>query len=192
MRNFDGMFMEMAHAVSKMSRAVRAKVGALIVRDGNVLSIGFNGTPARFDNNCEEVEYVTDADAMYSLRDDMDVTNSMLSLGFTKTLTGWTRLRTKREVLHAESNAISKIARSTQSSEGATLYVTLAPCYECSKLIIQSGIKRVVYQDEYRDASSITLLKKANIEVVKYERAFPVCREVSSSDDSRVYPTRKP
>ena len=75
---------------------------------------------------------------------------------------------TKPEVLHAESNAISKCAKWGGSTDGATLYVTLSPCFECAKFIIQSGIKRVVYKEEYRDLSGIALLKKANIEVVKY------------------------
>jgi len=134
MRNFDDMYMETAHVVAKQSRAQRAQVGALLVRDNNILAYGYNGTPSGFDNNCEDENYVT-----------------------------------KREVLHAESNALMKIARSTQTSEGATLYVTLSPCFECAKLIVQSGVKRVVFGQQYRDTSSITFLEKANIEVEKYE-----------------------
>lgn len=179
MRNFDEMFMEMADTVSKMSRAERAKVGALLVKDNNVLSIGFNGTPSGFDNRCEEIEYVIDQEAYSS--------EEMTRLGFTKTKAGWRRTRTKKEVLHAESNAISKIARSTQSSEDATLYVTMSPCFECSKLIIQSGIKRVVYSQQYRDTTPITFLQKANIEVIKHERAVSLCGEVSPADNSGVY-----
>lgn len=72
---------------------------------------------------------------------------------------------TKWYVLHAEANAISKVARSTQSCEGATLYITLSPCKDCSKLIHQSGIKRVVYHEEYKDCSGIYFLKKAGVEV---------------------------
>lgn len=160
MRNFDSMYMEMAEAVSKMSRAERAQVGALLVRDNNVLSFGFNGTPSGFDNNCED-----------KVIDSMPGFNGV-----------FTQLVTKPEVLHAESNALMKIAKSTQSSEGATMYVTLAPCFECSKLMVQAGVKRVVYGKEYRDKSSITFLKQANIEIEKYERTVPICREVSSTD----------
>jgi dCMP deaminase len=134
MRNFDDMYMEMAHVVSQQSRAKRAQVGALLVKDNNVLSFGFNGTPSGFDNLCETEEYTT-----------------------------------KPEVLHAESNALMKIARSTQSSEGSTLYVTLSPCFECAKLIVQAGVKRVVFGAQYRDDSSITFLKQANIEVEQNE-----------------------
>lgn len=184
MRNFDGMFMEMAETVSKMSRAERAKVGALLVRDGNVLAFGFNGTPSGFDNRCEEVEFVLDQEA--------EPEEVMLNFGFTKTKAGWMRNRTKREVLHAESNAISKIARSTQSSEGATLYVTMSPCFECSKQIIQAGIKKIVYAQQYRDTTPITFLRKANIEVVKYERAVSLRGEVSSTDNPGVHTTTQP
>ena len=73
---------------------------------------------------------------------------------------------TKPYVLHAEANAITKIARSNNSSDGATMYVTAAPCIECAKLIIQAGIKRVVYSESYRLDDGIQLLKRANIEVV--------------------------
>ena len=76
---------------------------------------------------------------------------------------------TKPYVLHAEANAITKVAKSGNSSEGATLYVTASPCLECSKLIIQSGIKRVVYRDEYRLTDGIDLLRRAGIEVVLME-----------------------
>ena len=78
-------------------------------------------------------------------------------------------LKTKAEVLHAESNAITKLAKSTQSSLGATMYITISPCVECAKLIIQSGIERVIYKDFYRDDEGIKLLKQANIEVKKHE-----------------------
>lgn len=75
---------------------------------------------------------------------------------------------TKPYVLHAEANAITKVAKSGNSSEGATLYITTAPCIECAKLIIQSGIVRVVYGEEYRKSEGIELLKRANIEVENF------------------------
>lgn len=77
--------------------------------------------------------------------------------------------KTKPYVLHAEANAITKVAKSGNSSDGATLYVTAAPCIECAKLIIQSGIKRVVYTDEYRLEDGINLLRRAGIEVEKVD-----------------------
>ena len=135
MRNFDDMYMETAHVVAKQSRAQRAQVGALLVRDNNILAYGYNGTPSGFDNSCEDENYVT-----------------------------------KREVLHAESNAICKLAKSMQSSEGATLYVTLSPCFECAKLIVQSGVKRVVFGQQYRDTSSLDFLREAGVEVVQHNK----------------------
>ena len=116
----------MAHEWGTLSHCERKKVGAIIVKDGMIISDGFNGTPTGFDNHCEDEE------------------------GYTK----W-------YVLHAEANAILKVAKSTNSCEGATLYLTLSPCKECAKLIHQSGIKRLVYIKEYKDSSGLKFLKKA-------------------------------
>ena len=125
--------MAMAKELSKLSYANRKKVGCLIVKDTQIISEGYNGTPKGFSNECEYRSYV---DEEY----------------------------TKPEVLHAESNAISKIARSTNTSDGATLYVTLAPCFDCAKLIIQSGIVRVIYKDHYKK-NGLNLLAKAGVKV---------------------------
>lgn len=134
MAKYDNSFLEIAKVISKNSHAVRLKVGCIIVKDGNIISMGWNGTPTGFDNQCE----------------------------FKFTQQGST---TKPEVLHAESNAITKLARSTNSSEGATIYLTCSPCFDCAKLIIQSGISRVVYSSNYRDSKGLELLQKANIQV---------------------------
>lgn len=107
----------------------RRKVGALIVKDKMIISDGYNGTPAGFENVCEDENGIT-----------------------------------KPYVLHAEANAITKVARSNNSSEGATMYVTASPCIECAKLIIQSGIRRVVFRDLYRITSGVDLLKRAGVE----------------------------
>lgn len=123
----------MAEELSKLSYAERKKVGCLIVKDTQIISEGYNGTPTGFDNACE---YYSHVDEMY----------------------------TKPEVLHAESNAITKLARSTNSSSGSTLYVTLAPCFDCSKLIIQAGVTRVIFKDNYRK-DGVDLLNKAGIDV---------------------------
>ena len=133
----DVVYLRMAKTLSTLSHATRRQVGCLIVKDTQIISEGYNGTPTGFNNNCEYTDHV---DHMY----------------------------TKPEVLHAESNAITKLARSTNSSSGATLYVTCSPCYDCSKLIIQSGIKRVVYQHLYTNKDcmeALVLLKKANINI---------------------------
>jgi dCMP deaminase len=125
-------YLRMASEWASLSCCKRKKVGALIVKDGTIISDGFNGTPKGFPNDCEDA-------------DDN---------------THW-------YVLHAEANAMLKVARSTQSTEGATLYVTYSPCKECSKMIVQSGIKRVIYREEYRDLSGVKILREAGIDVVQ-------------------------
>ena len=134
MAKFDSRYLEMAAIWAKNSYCKRRQVGALIVKDRMIISDGYNGTPAGFENICEDENGVT-----------------------------------KPYVLHAEANAISRVAKSGNSSEGSTLYVTASPCLECSKLIIQAGIKRVVYRDEYRLTDGIDLLKRAGIEVEKID-----------------------
>ena len=141
----DLAYLDMASRWSQLSKAVRKKVGCLIVKDGSIISDGYNGTPKGFDNACETGEV-----------DRLDEHDESV-------------LITKPEVLHAESNAITKLAKSTQSSKGATMYITISPCVDCSKLIIQSGIKRVVYKKFYKNDKGIKLLKKGGIEVVSYE-----------------------
>ncbi|MDX2444679.1 MAG: dCMP deaminase family protein [Bacteroidales bacterium] len=129
---FDKRYLEMAATWAKNSYCFRKQVGALIVKDRMIISDGYNGTPAGFENVCED------------------------EIG-----------KTKPYVLHAEANAITKVAKSNNSSENSTLYVTTSPCMECSKLIIQSGIKRVVFVEKYRDETGVDLLKRANIEIVQ-------------------------
>lgn len=132
----DEKYIRMTQIWSENSYCVRLKVGALIVKDKMIISDGYNGTPTGFENVCEFFDEKEQS------------------------------LKTKSYVLHAEANAITKIAKSANSSMGATIYITAAPCVECSKLIIQSGIVRVVYAQEYRDKSGIELLERAGIEVV--------------------------
>ena len=127
----DKRYMRMALIWAENSYCQRRQVGALIVKDKMIISDGYNGTPAGFENVCEDENGVT-----------------------------------RPYVLHAEANAITKIARSSNSSEGVTMYVTASPCIECAKLIIQAGIKRVVYAEKYRLEDGLDLLKRANIEVV--------------------------
>jgi dCMP deaminase len=126
----DSRYMRMARIWAENSYCKRRQVGALIVKDGQIISDGYNGTPSGFENICE---------------DDNNVT--------------------KPYVLHAEANAITKVARSSNSSENATLYVTASPCIECAKLIIQAGITRVVYGEKYRIMDGVELLERAGIDV---------------------------
>ena len=130
----DLRYLKMARIWSENSYCIRRKVGALIVKDKMIISDGYNGTPAGFDNVCE---------------DEKD--------------------NSKPYVLHAEANAITKVAKSNNSSQGSTLYITASPCLECAKLIIQAGISRVVYSENYRKNDGIELLDEAKVETVFLE-----------------------
>ncbi|HBI59511.1 MAG: dCMP deaminase family protein [Duncaniella sp.] len=134
----DRRYLRMARIWAENSYCERRKVGALLVKDRMIISDGFNGTPAGFENVCE------DGDG-----------------------------NTKSYVLHAEANAITKVARSNNSSEGATLYITASPCVDCAKLIIQSGIVRVVFNELYRITDGLELLSRAGIECVHVENLTP-------------------
>ncbi len=127
----DKRYLRMAQIWAENSYCERRKVGAILVKDKMIISDGYNGTPAGFENVCEDTDGTT-----------------------------------KPYVLHAEANAITKVARSNNSSEDSTLYVTASPCVECAKLIIQSGIRRVVFNDLYRLCDGIDLLKRAGVECV--------------------------
>lgn len=152
-------YMQTAYQFAKLSYAKRRQVGAVIVKDDQIISFGYNGTPKGFDNTCECHDRMTDGTGAWL---DPETIEEQWPLEDSE---GRYKLTTKKEVLHAESNAIMKVAKSTMSSEGADLYVTTAPCFDCSKLIIQAGIKRVYYSEDYRDMSGIDLLKQADIEV---------------------------
>ncbi|WP_289158225.1 dCMP deaminase family protein [uncultured Muribaculum sp.] len=127
----DKRYLRMARIWAENSYCQRRKVGALLVKDQMIISDGYNGTPAGFENICEDEAGTT-----------------------------------KPYVLHAEANAITKIARSGNSSQGSTLYITASPCLECSKLIIQAGIKRVVFNDLYRITDGLNVLNRAGVETV--------------------------
>ena len=131
-QKLDKTFINIAKEIGTLSHCTRSKVGAVLVKDGNVISFGYNGTPAGMDNACEE--------------------NNV----------------TKDEVIHAEMNAILKAAKSGNAVEGSTLYLTLSPCKECSKLILQSGVKKVVYLNRYRNLDGIQFLSQF-IEVEQYD-----------------------
>lgn len=136
MDKWDRAHMQVAKTYAKLSSARRMKVGAVIVKDNRIISIGYNGMPSGWDNNCE---YEIGA---YELNKE---------------------LKTKDEVIHAESNAITKVAKSTESAEGAVLFTTCAPCLDCAKLIHQAGIARVVYGHKYKSEEGLTFLEKCGI-----------------------------
>ena len=134
---FKQAYMQTAQTFAELSHARRLKVGCIIVKDDRIISIGYNGMPAGWDNNCEH---------------EMKWPNGEIRF-----------LQTKDEVLHAESNAIAKLARSNESGEGANLFVTHSPCIECAKLIYQSGINQVYYGMQYRDDAGIKFLETSKI-----------------------------
>ena len=149
--------MKMAQTWGELSHCERKKVGALIVKDRMIISDGYNGTPSGFENECEE-----DQVRYYENPDHAQV---LIDKGYECSFGCCSKTVTRREVLHAESNAIMKVAKSTMSCEGAELYTTTCPCFDCAKLIIQAGISKVYYSEDYRDMTGVELLKKANIEV---------------------------
>jgi len=132
--------MDWARRAAELSHARRLQVGAVIVKDDTVISYGYNGMPAGWDNNCEDEVYQQD---------------------------GTAGLKTKLEVLHAESNSIAKLAKSTNSGLDADIFITHAPCLDCAKLIYQSGIRRVYFGQAYRDNAGIEFLEKSGITVNK-------------------------
>jgi dCMP deaminase len=132
-------YMKTAEIFAELSYARRLHVGSIIVKDDRIISIGYNGMPAGWDNNCEEV---------VEQHED-----------------GGQVLKTKPEVLHAETNAIAKLAKSTESGNNATMFITHSPCLDCAKLIFQSGISSVFYRNSYRSEDGIQFLKQSGIEV---------------------------
>ena len=161
----DKLYMRMAFTWSENSYAIRRQVGALIVKDGSIISDGYNGTPSGFENVCEYAKDKGYEPIRHKTLKDSDIRNHLRKV----MMEGKTELVTYPYVLHAESNAIAKLAKSNNSSMGATLYVTDEPCMECSKMIIQSGISRVVYSRSYRLQDGVELLKRAGIEVEQLE-----------------------
>ncbi len=154
-QKFIDLYMDWAKRLSELSHAQRLKVGAVIVKDDTVISYGYNGMPAGWDNNCEHKIYANEwtVDAVdWQYKDETGRPYN---------------LKTNLEVLHAESNAIAKLARSNNSGTSADIFVTHSPCIECAKLIYQSGISRVFYNQDYRDSSGIDFLLRSGIPVKK-------------------------
>ena len=138
---FANAHMKAAEVYSQLSSARRLQVGCVVVKDNTIIGIGYNGMPSGWNNNCED-EITIEEDEKF--------------------IKG---LKTKPEVLHAETNALAKIARSTNSSDGATMFITHAPCLDCAKLVYQSGIKSVYYRNSYKNTDGLDFLNKCNVEV---------------------------
>ena len=141
--------MKAAEVYSQLSSARRLQVGCVVVKDNTIIGIGYNGMPSGWDNDCEKRSY-TNIDSKWQYLDEDGSTYSLV---------------TRPEVLHAESNALAKVARSTNSSEGASVFVTHAPCLDCAKMMYQAGVNSVYYRSSYRDTSGVDFLKECNIEV---------------------------
>jgi dCMP deaminase len=137
--------MKTAETFANLSTARRKKVGAIIVKDNRIISIGYNGTPSGWDNNCENPVYGMNENGKIDVID----------------------LKTKPEVIHAEMNAIAKLAKSTESGDGSSMFITCAPCMECAKMIAQSGITNVYYREAYRSDDGLKFLHKCNVSVEK-------------------------
>ena len=141
-QKFIEAYMDVAERFAQLSSATRLQVGAIVVKDDRIISIGYNGMPTGWDNCCDDV-----------IRED--------EVGFQVT-------KTKAEVLHAETNAIAKLAKSGESGLGATMFVTHTPCIDCAKLVYQSGIATVYYKNDYRSTQGLEFLDKSGVEVIHH------------------------
>jgi dCMP deaminase len=144
---FVDAYMDVAERFAQLSSARRLHVGAIVVKDDRIISIGYNGMPASWDNNCELEIYEENGD------DEPEII-----------------LKTRPEVLHAETNAIAKLAKSTESGNNATMFITHSPCLDCAKLIFQSGISNVFYRDSYRSEDGVQFLTKSGVIVTQIKK----------------------
>jgi dCMP deaminase len=143
-------FMDTAERFAQLSSAKRLQVGAVVVKDNRIISIGYNGMPSGWDNECEKKVYT--------------LTGSYDGLDEDGTSYQWV---TKDEVIHAEANAVAKLARDGESGRGSDMFCTHAPCVHCAKIIYGAGIKKVYYRNSYRDTSGLDFLEKCSIAIEK-------------------------
>ena len=132
------------------STAKRLQVGAIIVKDDRIISIGYNGMPSGWTNECEYEEEV-------------------LHFGKGTWVEKTGQLKTKDEVIHAEANAIAKLAKGTESGDGSTMFLTHAPCIHCAKQIYTAGVKKLYYRNTYRDTKGIEFLGKCGVDIEKID-----------------------
>ena len=157
-QKFIDYYMDIADLTSKLSSAIRLNVGAVIVKGNKILGTGYNGMPTGWTNECEYKEYMPGDSRdgqLYPLQEYDSTVESNRRY----------RLVTKDEVLHAEMNCLMKVAASTESSEGAIMFCTTAPCIHCAKAIYQSGIKELVYKDTYRSEDGLMFLEKCGVKL---------------------------
>ena len=146
-QKFVDAYMKTAEIFAELSSARRLHVGAIIVKDDRIISIGYNGMPSGWNNNCEYEEIYD-----YKLSDEIY------------------QLKTKPEVIHAEANAIAKLAKGSESGNNSTMFLTCAPCLDCAKQIFTAGISKVYYRDSYRDDKGVVFLQQCGVEVDKYSK----------------------
>jgi len=161
---FKNAFMKTAEIFAELSYARRLHVGAIVVKDDRIISIGYNGMPADWDNDCEYKEYMSSDAGGWLNPDEIEERWQHLEEDGTRYA-----LKTRPEVLHAETNALAKLAKSTESGDGATMFITHSPCLDCAKLIYQSGINSVFYRNSYRSEDGIEFLKKSGVNVEKLD-----------------------
>lgn len=163
---FIDAFMKTAETFANLSSATRAKVGAIIVKDNRIISIGYNGMPSGWDNTCEIEESWHDVPHMRNKYEEMGAT-------YNPSTNRWSILKSRPEVLHAETNAIAKVAQSSESCKDAIMFCTHLPCIQCAKLIHQSGIKTVYFKTDYKAAigSGRDFLESSGIEIIKVDES---------------------
>jgi dCMP deaminase len=165
---FTDFYMDIAYRTAQMSRAKRLQVGSVLVKDDAIISYGWNGTPAGWDNDCEDKVWDKGAGGWISPEEfDEQYPYEGWHEGAQRNVRYG--LKTKPEVLHAEANCLMKVAKSHNSTDGAALFITHSPCIECAKLIYQSGINRVYFGNAYRDSDGIDFLTKSGVEVTKLD-----------------------
>jgi dCMP deaminase len=157
-QKFVDAYMDVAERFAKLSSAKRLQVGAIVVKDDRIISIGYNGMPAGWDNTCEYKHYV-----FGNFRDDPWLFKA-------EDEDSYYILKTKPEVIHAEANAIAKLAKSSESGDGSTMFLTHAPCIDCAKQMYTAGIKKVYYRDSYKDSMGLDFLTKCDIMIFKVEK----------------------
>ena len=165
---FINYFMKIADVTAELSYAKRLRVGAVLVKDNKILGTGYNGMPSGWENNCENKEYMSRDAGGWLDPEEIEMSWPFEELNDQYDFGRRYRLKTKPEVLHAESNAIAKVSGSTESSENATMFCTHAPCIHCAKMIWQSGIKNLYYRDTYRDSGGLEFLNKSGVNVHKH------------------------
>jgi dCMP deaminase len=155
-QKFIDAYMDVAERFAKLSSAKRLQVGAIVVKDDRIISIGYNGMPAGWDNECEKRVYI----------DPSKLSRNCGYVYLDEDGSSY-ELKTKPEVIHAEANAIAKLAKGNESGDGSTMFLTHAPCIDCAKQVYTAGVKKVYYRHSYRDDDGLTFLEKCDIMVSK-------------------------